>query len=141
MFPNMVCNVDDRTRCIFSASSDHVREVSLVDLHISVEGAREGGNLHVVAVGASTCHILQVALEHAIDFFRRGRHEGCGGGVCTGILAFGIATDAAAGVDVDKLLVVVGMLSHVVDDARADGEVVILVAVELVGEGVEETVA
>ena len=43
--------------------------------------------------------------------------------------------------DIDELLVVGGVLLHVVYDPRANGGMLLLVAVDLVGEGVEETVA
>lgn len=42
---------------------------------------------------------------------------------------------------VDELFVVAGARSHVLDDAGPDGGVAILVAVDLVRQGVEETVA
>lgn len=43
--------------------------------------------------------------------------------------------------DVDELLVVGGVFAHVGYDARADRQVFTLVAVDLVGEGIEEAVA
>ena len=57
------------------------------------------------------------------------------------ILAFRVASCAAAGVDIDELFVVGGMVTHVTDDLGADGSVGGLVAIDLVGEGVEQAIA
>ena len=82
-----------------------------------------------------------MTVEDSIDFRIGGWDEVGWRGVGTGILSFGIASDAAAGMYVDELFVVGGVVTHVVYDTRANGSVLILVAVELIGEGVEETVA
>lgn len=82
-----------------------------------------------------------MVLEDSVDVGGGGRLKGGRRGVGAGIFAFGVASNATAGVHVDELFVVVGMLTHVVDDTRANGGVFILVAIQLVGQGVEEAVA
>lgn len=142
MLPGVICNVSHLSvALVTSTAGDHIREVSLVNFHVAVVGGGEGGDLHVVAIGAAASHALQVAFEDAVDVLGRGWDEAGGGRVGSGILAFGISSDAAARVDVDELFVVVGMLTHVVYDGGANGRVCILVTVELVGEGVEQAVA
>lgn len=82
-----------------------------------------------------------MVLEDSVDVGGRGRLEGGRRGVGAGIFAFGIASNASAGVHVNELFVVVGMLTHVIDDTRANGGVFILVTIQLVGQCVEEAVA
>lgn len=82
-----------------------------------------------------------MSLEDSVDV--------CLGGSCnvgravegSGILAFWVASSAAAGVDIDELFVIGGMVTHVTDDLGTDGSVGGLVAVDLVGEGVEQAIA
>jgi hypothetical protein len=82
-----------------------------------------------------------VTLEDSIDVcFSRSCNVGRAV-ECSGILAFGVASSAAAGVDIDELFVVGGMVTHVTDDLGTDGSVGGLVAVNLIGEGVEQAIA
>lgn len=82
-----------------------------------------------------------MTLKHPVNVRLTRGGSGGGSAVGAGVLAFGVAADATPGVHVDELLVVGGVGAHVGDDAGADGGVVGLGAVELVGEGVEEAVA
>lgn len=120
---------------------DHVGEVPLVYLDILLESLREGHDLDVVPIGAALGHALEVVFKDAVDLGLGGRREGDGCGIGAGILPLGVPTRAAPRVDRDELLVVVGVQAHVLDDAASDVGMLVLVAIHLVGQGVEETIA
>lgn len=144
MLPHVICNVCDRAVCLVTIATStrhHVRKVPLVDLDVDTERTAKGGDLHVVSVGASSCHDVEVTFKHLVDV-----GLGWGGYVGravegAGVLSFGIASGAAAGVDIDELFVIGGMITHVTDHLGTDGSVGGLVAVDLIGEGVEQAVA
>lgn len=82
-----------------------------------------------------------MTLEDSIDVCLSGSWDAGWAVECSGIFAFGVASSAAAGVDIDELFVVGGMVTHVTDDLGTDGSVGGLVAVDLIGEGVEQAIA
>ena len=144
VLPHVICNVCDRAVCLVTIATStrhHVRKVPLVDLDVDTERTAKGGDLHVVSIGAASCHDVEVTFEHLVDV-----GLGWGGYVGravegAGVLSFGIASGAAAGVDIDELFVIGGMITHVTDHLGTDGSVGGLVAVDLIGEGVEQAVA
>jgi len=82
-----------------------------------------------------------VTFEHLVDVGLGGRGNVGRAVEGSGILSFGVASGAAAGVDIDELFVISGMITHVTDHLGTDGSVGGLIAVDLIGEGVEQAVA
>ena len=81
-----------------------------------------------------------MALEDTVDFFccGWGSIERCG--ESPSVLSLGITTSATARVYLNELFVEVCMLTHVFDCCQADFSMAGLVAVELIGEGIEKAV-
>lgn len=82
-----------------------------------------------------------MTFEHFVDIGLGGNGNVGGAVEGSGILAFGVPSGAAAGVDVDELFVIGGMITHVTDHLGTDSGMGGLVAVDLIGEGVEQAVA
>ena len=112
----------------------------MIYLDIHSESRTEGRNLHVVTIGTAPRHLLQMALEHPFHFFRSRGQIGCRCRICASILPFRIPPDATTRVHVNELFIVRGMLTHVVDYTGADFMVRSLIAIELIGEGIEEAI-
>ena len=98
----------------------HVRKVSLVQLHIHPKGRAERVDLHVVTIGPSSGHLLQVALKRTLNLFRCGREIVGRSRICVGILPFRIPPGTTTGVDGDVLFIVGGVFPHVFDYTSAD---------------------
>lgn len=81
-----------------------------------------------------------MSFENTIDLGRSRGLDADGLGINTSVLSLGISALAPAGVDVDELLVVFGMFTHIINHASSNLVVFILVAVDLIGKGVEETI-
>jgi hypothetical protein len=144
VLPHVICNVCHRTVClitIVTSTRHHVRKVPLVDLNVNPERTAKGGDLHVVAVRSSSCHHVEVTFKDLVDVGLGGSGNVGWAVEGSGIFAFGVASCAAAGVDIDELFVIGGMITHVTDHLGTDGSVGGLVAVYLVGKGVEQAVA
>lgn len=137
----MVGNVTHSLGAFFPTPRHHEGIVALIDLDGNTKGGTKGHNLHVIAIGATLSHTLEMRVENTVDLFRRWCRrvsrcrEGAGG------LAFWISTNATADIDIDELFVVASMLSHIVYDLCSDHVVVVLVPIELVRKSVEEAVA
>lgn len=116
----MVCNVHYAPLDVLVTRRDHVCEVSLVYLHIHPKRSTKRRDLHVVTVCTSPGHLLHMTLEYPLNLFR-GRWKvirRCR--ICPCIFAFGISTDSAARVDVNKLFIVRSVLAHVGDHTSTD---------------------
>ena len=125
---------------VHAAAGDHVGAVLLVDLNVYLVGCAESYDLHVVAKDAALSHLLQMPAEGGVNFLRRRRGGDEGARVGAGILPFRVAANPTSGLHVDKLLEVVGVVTHVLHDAGADLAVVGLIPSDLVRERVEQTV-
>lgn len=66
----MICNMNDLSSRLFMLDRYHISKAELIDFHIYIEGATEGGNLHVVTVGTALGHLLQVAFKDTVNFLR-----------------------------------------------------------------------
>ena len=119
---------------------DHVCKITLIDLDIHAICRPKGHNLHVVPVGTSLGHLLQMALELTINFFGGWGSVIDGGRVASSILPLGIPSDATTRVDVNEAFVELGILTHVLDDARANFVMLGLGAKELIGESMKQAV-
>ena len=138
----MVSNVSDRLVQTFSTAVDDVCNVALVDLDVVAKGIAKGLNLHIISVGTSASHLLQVSLKDAVDVcLRRGREVIASIGIPSGILPLWVTSKSTARVYVNELLEQVRVLTHVFDDAGADLVVGALVAINLIGQGIEEAVS
>jgi hypothetical protein len=68
----MVGNMCHISLSLIVGARDHVGKVPLVDLDVCVVCRGEGGNLHIVAICATSCHSLQVIVESVVDVCGRG---------------------------------------------------------------------
>ena len=123
---------------VIDAWRDQVRVVGLPEADMHVHGGREGRHLHVVGPLAWLSHLLDMVFELLLQLLFR-----VIGGVDAGErrsrgLAFGVAADM---VDGHVLAVEVCVGLHVLDGGSAEHLVHLLVAVQLVGQGVEQAVA
>lgn len=96
----------------------YVRKVLLIDLHVHFERLAEGGDFHVISVGASTSHFFQVAFKDLVDFFRRRASIITRCRECSSILSFRVSPYSTSRVDSDELFVVGSIITHMLDDAR-----------------------
>lgn len=130
----MVGDVDHWNESSFGLRRHHIRKVPLIDLHVHIESLTKGGDFHVISVSASAGHLLQVALKDSVYFFssRGSIIKGCR--ERSSILPFRVSSYATSRVDIDELLVVFGILTHVPNHARAKLAMLRLVAVDLIRE-------
>ena len=136
----MICNMDDLSGRLFVLDGHHVGEVSLVDFHVHIESSTESSNLHVVTISTALSHLLQMTLENTVDFLCCGRGSMKRCGESPSVLSLGITTSATARVYLNELFVEICMLTHVFDCCLADFTMAGLVAIELIGEGIEKAV-
>lgn len=117
---------------------EEVGVVSLPEADVDIEGRGEGGDLHVVGPLARLTHFFYMVLELLLQllFGIVACVEALGSG--GGRLAFGIAADI---VDGHVLAVKICTVLHVLNGRGTQYLVHVLVAVELVGQGVEQAVA
>ena len=139
----MVRNMQDLAAdlLLFLRCRDHVGKVSLIDFDVHSISCTEGRDLHVVPISAAPRHLLQMALENPFHLFGGGGQIGSRPRICPNVLSFWIPPDATTRVHVNELFVVRCIVTHVVDHARTDFMVRGLIAVELVGKSIEETIA
>lgn len=122
------------------AWGEEVGVVGLPEADVDIEGRGKGGDLHVVGPLAGLAHFFHMVLELLLQLLLgvvACVHALCcsGGG---GRLALGVAADI---VDGHVLAVKVCAVLHVLNGGGAQHLVHVLVAVELVGQGVEQAVA
>lgn len=137
----MVGNVYNKSLLVVLKRSDIVCEISVVDFDGDVVGAGKCLDLDVVAPCAAFGHGVEVTLERLLDLLLRRHLLIVGGRVGADVLALRIPADATAGVHADEGLELGGVVAHVVNGALADFRVRGLVAVQLVRQGIEQTVA
>lgn len=137
----MVCNVHHWNHCALGLGRHHVAKVPLINLYIHIECFAKGGDFHVVSPGATAGHLQQVVLELSVDFFssRGSIIKWCR--ERSSVLSFRVSSHSASRVDLNELLVVRGILTHIFDYARAKLAVLGLIPIHLIREGIEETVA
>lgn len=114
--------------------------VAKVDLDINLEGSCKSHNLHVISICAALCHPFQMCFVRSVDLslsWTRLRLIG----ICSRILALRIATLSTTWVDIHERLKVGAILAQVLDYFRPKVFVLALMAVELVGQSIEKTVA
>lgn len=137
----MVGNV---TRLLLMYAARACKEQPLIGLEdhdISVKGASEGDNLKIVAIGASLSHASQAILESAVNVLMcrhptiKARRES------SSILTFGVSSRSSSRENVEKGSVVILVLTHVLNHPSTDLMVLCLVSVQLVTEGIEETIS
>lgn len=103
-----------------------------------IQGRSESGHLHVIGPLARLPHLLDMVFELLLQLLL-----GVVGGIDTSVqrsggLAFGIPPYV---VHSHVLTVEIRVVSHVLNSRRAQYLIHFLVAIELVGQGVEEAVA
>lgn len=138
---NVESNLYKLSLFCFTATRDHHCKVFLMDSDVDPVSRSKGHNLHVISVGTAFGHLLQVTLENTVDFFGGGGSVDHRGVESSSVLSLGVSTYSSSRVDVNVRLVLVGMLTHVLDDTGTDFAVRGLRPIELIGEGIEETVA
>ena len=118
----------------------HVCKITLVDLYVDIESPTEGRNFHVISIGASSSHLSQMPLKNMIDLFRSRSTciELCG--ESTGILSLRVPPYTTPWMNIYKLLVEIGMLTHVMNCGGAYLAMPRLISVELVRESIEQAV-
>lgn len=82
-----------------------------------------------------------MCLKHTVDFILRRRSESCRRGVYVCILPLGVSALASTWEHLDELFEVDGVLPHVFYHASSYLVVFALVAINLVGKGIEEAVS
>ena len=96
-----VCNWS--IRCpLFLISRYHICKVSLPNFDVYAELLAKGLNLHVVAIGASLSHLLQMALKNSIDLFGRRGPEFYWGRERPSRFPLWIPTNATTRIDIDE---------------------------------------
>lgn len=107
----------------------------VMDQDIHVIGLRERRNRELISVSCWLGHASEVLFPGHVNLIF-GRSLG-------GTLwcAFATWSVSPAATDFDEWLEVIWILSHIVDDFCTDVLVLVLVSVQLVGHGAEETVA
>lgn len=138
---NVESNLCKRSLSSMTATRDHHGKLFLVYSDVDPVSCSKGHNLHVISVSTALGHLLQVTLENTVDLF-----GGWGSVVdrcikSSSVLSLGVSTGSTSRVDVDVRLVLVGMLAHVLDDTGTDFAVRGFGSIELIGEGIEKTVA
>lgn len=81
-----------------------------------------------------------MCLKHTVDFILCWRSEICRRGIYVGVLSFWISALPPTWEHLDELFEVDGVLSHIFYHASSYLVVLALVAIELIGKGVEEAV-
>ena len=136
----VIRDVYDLSSRLFMLDGYHIGKGKLINLHVHIEGFAEGADFHVVTVSATMGHLLQVTLEDTVDLFGRGSRGIEGGRERSSILSLGVTASTTTRMHFDELLIEVGMLTHVFDCCQAYLAMPRLVAIKLVGEGIEKAV-
>lgn len=136
----MICNVYNSSLLFILKRSDVVCKISVVYLDGDVEGACKCLDFDIVAPSAALGHCLKVTLEGLFDLLLGRSLLVVGSGVGANILALWISPHATARVHADEGLELGGVVAHVLDSALADFPVGGLMAVQLVGQGIEQAV-
>lgn len=135
----MICNKCNRSNGLILASFDVICEVGLEDFDIGVVRLYKCLDLHLASVCAALSHPLQVLLPSLFGLIFCGSLEGQLRGEGGGILSFGVTAYAFA--HGNEWFELVGILAHVLYAILADLALFLLVSIELIREGIEETIA
>lgn len=122
---------------VLDRGADHVCSVTLVNLYVCSKGRAECYYLHVVSPRTPFGHTGQVIVKNAVDLLCRGSGRVLRGRKCTGILTFWISADASAREYLQELLIIFRVFLHVRDNLGTYYMMLVLSAVELIGESVE----
>jgi len=125
-------------RVVVDARRDEVGVISLPETDVDIEGRGESRHLHVVCPLAGLSHLLDVFVKLLLQLFFGvdGGLEPCG--ARSRGLAFWVSPNI---VDSHVLSVEARVVLHVLDGGYPNHLVHLLVTVELIGQGVEQTVA
>lgn len=126
-------------RCLVNLDAKGM--LALVDDEIDIVCLGEGYHFHVVPISPPFGHPAQVTLEGCIEFGGRGCLIVKLGCECARVLSLWVSSSATARVGLDETLVVVSVGSHVLYSCITNSSMLGLISVELVGKGMEETVA
>jgi len=137
----VVGNVCDRSNYTIVCSSDIVVVVMKMNSDICVVCFGKRPDFHVVSVRAACGHSLQVGLPIVVNLLLSGRRTVERGRVRADVLSLRISSLTSANFDVDEWFVLIRRFSHVLNDGRADLLVFALVAINLVRQSIEETIA
>ena len=132
----MVSNMCHRTlgSCghLCSITGDQIRPVFKPDPHVDPVCGTEGNNFHVVSIGPTLGHLLEMGLEGPVNVLGAGGIFGVTGREPPRVFPFRVPADPSARPYVYEGLEIIPLCTHVLDDTCTDLRMVRLVAVNLV---------